>query len=93
MKYVFLDGERIFRADDLHRAFETALDLPEWYGNNLDALHDCLTEPGREVCVVAVHTEELKDHLGRKWSAFLRLMRDLSDQGAAVRFLAEPFEE
>ena len=93
MRYVFLDGAKIFRADDLHRAFETALDLPEWYGNNLDALHDVLTEPGEDVRVIAVNTEELKDHLGRKWTGFLRLMEDLKEETARVRFLPEPFED
>lgn len=28
----------------LHRAFREALTFPQWYGNNLDALYDCLTE-------------------------------------------------
>lgn len=28
----------------LHRTFRESLAFPEWYGNNLDALYDCLTE-------------------------------------------------
>lgn len=28
----------------LHEALARALDFPDWYGRNLDALYDCLTE-------------------------------------------------
>lgn len=28
----------------LHQALAQKLDFPDWYGNNLDALYDCLTD-------------------------------------------------
>ena len=28
----------------LHAALAEALSFPDWYGNNLDALYDCLTD-------------------------------------------------
>lgn len=28
----------------LHRVFRDTLVFPQWYGNNLDALYDCLSE-------------------------------------------------
>ena len=31
-------------AEDLHRALAEGLHFPAWYGGNLDALHDCLTD-------------------------------------------------
>ena len=43
MTYVFIDGEKIRTNDELHAAFAAAIPLPDWYGNNLDALHDVLT--------------------------------------------------
>ena len=30
--------------DELHTQLAQALSFPAWYGNNLDALHDCLTD-------------------------------------------------
>lgn len=44
MKTVTVDGGAIFDAADLHDALSKALDLPQWYGRNLDALYDCLSE-------------------------------------------------
>ena len=41
--HVTIDCTRIHTKEDLHRIFAEALSFPDWYGNNLDALHDCLT--------------------------------------------------
>ena len=40
---VTVDCSSIKTREDLHRIFSTALSFPDWYGNNLDALHDQLT--------------------------------------------------
>ena len=39
-----IDCTQIRTKEDLHRIFRDTLGFPEWYGNNLDALYDCLTE-------------------------------------------------
>lgn len=93
MKYVFLDGESIESNALLHRAFHEALGFPGYYGNNLDALNDCITDMTEPVTVIAVHTQLLKERLGRRWTSFLRLMNDLEKKDAGFRFLAEPFDE
>ena len=40
---VTIDCALIHTKEDLHRIFAEALAFPDWYGKNLDALHDCLT--------------------------------------------------
>ena len=92
MKYVFLDGEKILSNADLHRAFAETLDFPDYYGRNLDALHDCLTDMEEPVGVIAVHTDLLRERVGRRWKAFLRLMDDLTEDEPGFRFWNEPFE-
>ena len=91
MKYVFLDGEKILSNADLHKTFAEALDFPEYYGKNLDALRDCLTETEGPVCVIAVNADLLGERVGRRWKAFLRLMDDLTEDEPGFRFLPEPF--
>jgi RNAse (barnase) inhibitor barstar len=39
-----IDLTRIHNAKEFHQALAQALDFPHWYGRNLDALYDCLTE-------------------------------------------------
>lgn len=41
---ITIDCSAIDSRESLHRVFAEALSFPEWYGKNLDALHDCLTE-------------------------------------------------
>ena len=81
MTYVFLDGEKIRSNADLHNTFAASLDLPDWYGGNLDALHDVLTERADPVGIVIVNEPSLHDGLGRRAAGFFRLLRDLEASG------------
>ena len=93
MRYVFLDGDKIGSPAALHRAFAEALDLPDYFGRNMDALHDCLTDIFVPVCVVAVNVPALREHLGRSANAFGRLMADLAEEKKGFRYLEEPFKD
>ena len=44
MREIVLDCRDIANKRQLHEALKAVLCLPEWYGKNLDALFDCLTE-------------------------------------------------
>ena len=44
MEERIIDCSQIHSKEDLHRIFRENLSFPDWYGNNLDALYDCLTE-------------------------------------------------
>jgi RNAse (barnase) inhibitor barstar len=41
-----LDCSNVDCAKELHQRISECLSFPDWYGNNLDALYDCLTEIG-----------------------------------------------
>ena len=40
---ITIEGERIKTVDDFHLEIREKLKFPEYYGENLDALWDCLT--------------------------------------------------
>ena len=44
MKQITLDGNRLGVAAQVHDYLKETLDFPEYYGKNLDALYDCLTD-------------------------------------------------
>ena len=44
MKQITLDGNILADVSQVHDYLKEMLDFPEYYGNNLDALHDCLTD-------------------------------------------------
>ena len=44
MKHITLDGNILADAAKVHDYLKEMLQFPEYYGKNLDALHDCLTD-------------------------------------------------
>lgn len=44
MKEILIDCTSIENSRQLHERLAELLDFPEYYGKNLDALYDCLTE-------------------------------------------------
>ena len=55
MKTVTLDCAAFTTKQQLHAALKEALSFPDWYGNNLDALYDCLTEVDPPTCLQLAH--------------------------------------
>ncbi len=61
---IILDGQTIDSRETLHQRLSELLHLPVWYGRNLDALHDCLTELREPVTLRVIHAHELRESLG-----------------------------
>ena len=60
MEEKIIDCARIHSREDLHAVFREALTFPEWYGDNLDALYDCLTEISGKVRLLDWETAEVQ---------------------------------
>ena len=52
MKNIIVDCTHIQTPLQLHQSLSAALAFPQWYGNNLDALYDCLTELGQPLHLI-----------------------------------------
>lgn len=44
MHKIILDGQYLLEKETSHVYLQEKLNLPEYYGKNLDALYDCLTD-------------------------------------------------
>lgn len=64
-----LDGNRFGNANQIHNYLANQLRLPAWYGRNLDALYDCLTELGTDVTLVLINWPKTGT-TGRFWQVF-----------------------
>ncbi len=71
---VLLDGKTIRSREEFHAAVKTALCLPAYYGNNLDALMDCLTEIGAPTTLRVVNFGDLEDNLGSYAAGIRRVL-------------------
>jgi ribonuclease inhibitor len=43
LEVIVLDGKEFESIEKIHRILKKKLDLPDYYGENLNALWDCLT--------------------------------------------------
>jgi ribonuclease inhibitor len=84
MKTCIIDGAQITDRRELHRILAEKLDFPEWYGNNLDALYDCLTDEREEVQIAILHGEELKKRLGTYAQRFLTVLERASEENSKI---------
>ena len=69
-----INARRMTTRGDAHAHLKQRLRLPEWYGNNLDALHDCLSEigiPTRVILRYAPLLESMPDGYGSRLIAVL----------------------
>ncbi|GAB3623422.1 hypothetical protein GCM10027418_15050 [Mariniluteicoccus endophyticus] len=57
-----------------------ALDLPRWYGRNLDALWDCLTDLTGPTALVWSGWEEMAVNHPRDWAALRGLLGERVDE-------------
>ena len=64
MRICILDGNLITDKKLLHDTLSASLLLPDWYGRNLDALYDCLTDIQEETEIQILNPESLEAHLG-----------------------------
>ncbi len=55
MQTIYLDANDFRTGKDVHAALKLLLDLPDYYGGNADALHDCLSERVDPVNVCLAH--------------------------------------
>lgn len=61
MKERILDFKKFMTAKGAHRYLENQMDFPNYYGRNLDALFDCLTDIDEQVKVKIINCD-LTDH-------------------------------
>lgn len=60
MEERIIDCTQIKTKEDLHRIFRETLSFPEYYGNNLDALYDYLTEISGKVRLLDWESAEVR---------------------------------
>jgi len=84
MKKAILDGNVIKDRADLHDALKSSLGLPEWYGRNLDALYDCLTDISEDTTIVIKDADALKKSLGAYAEGLLSVLRGAADKNPRI---------
>ncbi|MBQ1208593.1 MAG: barstar family protein [Lachnospiraceae bacterium] len=78
IRRIMLDGARMTDRDSLHAYLREQMELPSYYGENLDALHDVLTDIGIETEIRLSHADELWE--SRFGQLVLRVFRESAQE-------------
>ncbi len=73
MRELLLDAEMLRTRDELHDVLAATFGFPQWYGRNLDALYDLLTDCP-SIRLTLVHAESLIKNLGSYGELTLRVL-------------------
>ncbi len=69
--------EQCFDTEQLHTYLKEQLHFPEYYGRNLDALHDCLSEIPRDTHITVTGSEDFLKRFGQYGQTVLEILKDL----------------
>ncbi|REG22177.1 barstar family protein [Roseateles depolymerans] len=83
--HLIIDGSIIESEEDLHNAIADGLNLPSWYGKNIDALWDALTGMvGRPLKITWINADQSKRRLPR-FEKYLSLLQEVAEQDRQLK--------
>ena len=90
MKTIILNFENCRRLSEIHKTLKTAFELPDYYGNNWDALWDCLNGwfIGEGTVIVEIRgIGSLKYDLRDSVESMFSVFKDVSIDDPNVKFV------
>lgn len=84
MRTVKLELGKMTGLMNLHSYLQQVLELPEYYGGNLDALYDCLTEITEETELIVPEKAASEECLGWYGRQLLQVMQDASAENGML---------
>ena len=85
MRTVVIDFSRFGNAKEAHAYLKDTLSFPEYYGANLDALYDCLTDMTGGIRLY--HAAEMRRSLLTYGEKILRVLKDAQSDALKVEFV------
>lgn len=89
MRICVVDGSKVENKEALHDILADSLQLPSWYGRNLDALYDCLTELEEETEIRLLNKKDLETHLGNYAKSLEKVLHAAAAESQRVHWTAE----
>ena len=84
-KRLTLNARKMDTREHAHAHLRQRLRLPEWYGNNLDALNDCLGEIGEPTRIVVRFAPVLSQTLGEYGTRMIRVLEQATQENQNLR--------
>jgi ribonuclease inhibitor len=85
MKEIHLNGSRMTDKASTHGYLKRKLALPDYYGENLDALWDCLTTDFSGKKIIIHKPQTIVDNLGSYGEAIIQLFREAEEENEFIQ--------
>lgn len=93
IRYVFLDGRACKQIDDCYTTLRLQLSLPDYFGNNLDALEDVLSDlewiNEEKVRMIILNQSELLTIDSHKKESFLDILNSCDNEKLEIIYLSD----
>jgi len=86
MKRIILDGKKMLSRKQTHEYIKEKMSFPEYYGNNLDALADCLSEITEKTIITIKNFADFENNLGANSKGFIRVFEDAAEDNESIEF-------
>ncbi len=86
MKRIILDGKKMLTRKQTHEYIKERMSFPDYYGNNLDALADCLSEISEITRITIKNYSDFENNLGVYSKGFIRVFEDAAEDNESIEF-------
>lgn len=87
MNIIVLEGKKMTTREETHAYLAKTMGFPEYYGANLDALADCLSEIPKGTTVILIDDDDMRKNLSRYADMMISVFQDVSDEYHNFDFL------
>ena len=86
MKQITLNGKKMTDKESAHIYIASKLGFPDYYGKNLDALADCVSEFCLDKYIRFSHFEEAEKNLGNYAELLSAVFTEIAEDNPRIRF-------
>jgi ribonuclease inhibitor len=85
MKEILLDGDKMIDKASTHTYLKQELELPDYYGENLDALWDCLSTDCSPKKISIYKPQAIIEHLGDYGESIINLFEQVAEENENIK--------